>query len=112
VDQHIITDLINALPGNSSVNTVQHATIEEAVFSMSSTPNNGVVQPVSKQRLCKHTSAKSVISATVWTVFSVESVQSAYKRSECNDSSFSGSYESVVSWRSELRRIFSSGVPE
>jgi hypothetical protein len=32
----ILTDLINALPGNSSVNTVQHATIDEAVFSMSS----------------------------------------------------------------------------
>jgi hypothetical protein len=31
----IITDLINALPGNSSVNQVQHATIEEAVFSVS-----------------------------------------------------------------------------
>jgi hypothetical protein len=30
-----VTDLINALPGNSSVNTVQHATIEEAVFSVS-----------------------------------------------------------------------------
>jgi hypothetical protein len=29
-----ITDLINALPGNSSVNTVQHSTIEEAVFSV------------------------------------------------------------------------------
>jgi hypothetical protein len=29
-----ITDLINALPGNSYVNTVQHATIDEAVFSM------------------------------------------------------------------------------
>jgi hypothetical protein len=27
-------DLINALPGNSSVNTIQHATIEEAVFSV------------------------------------------------------------------------------
>jgi hypothetical protein len=25
--------LVNALPGNSSVNTVQHATIEEAMFS-------------------------------------------------------------------------------
>jgi hypothetical protein len=30
--KHIVTDLINALPGNSSVNTVEHATIEEAVF--------------------------------------------------------------------------------
>jgi hypothetical protein len=29
---HIVTDLINALPGNSSLNTVQHATIEEMTF--------------------------------------------------------------------------------
>jgi hypothetical protein len=28
----IVTDLINALPGNSPVYTVQYATIEEAVF--------------------------------------------------------------------------------
>jgi hypothetical protein len=27
-----VTDLINALPGNSSVNTVQHATMEETVL--------------------------------------------------------------------------------
>jgi hypothetical protein len=33
--QDIVMDLIIALPGNSSVNTVQHATIEKAVFSMS-----------------------------------------------------------------------------
>jgi hypothetical protein len=33
----IVTDLLNALPGNSSVNTVQHATIEEAVFSVDPT---------------------------------------------------------------------------
>jgi hypothetical protein len=30
----IVTDLINPLPGNSYVTTVQHATIEEAVFSV------------------------------------------------------------------------------
>jgi hypothetical protein len=30
-------DLINALPGNSSVNTIQHATMEEAVFSVDPT---------------------------------------------------------------------------
>jgi hypothetical protein len=30
--QAIVMDLINALPGNSSVNMVQYATIEEAVF--------------------------------------------------------------------------------
>jgi hypothetical protein len=35
---NIVTDLINALPGNSSVNTVQYAIIDEAVFSMSSVP--------------------------------------------------------------------------
>jgi hypothetical protein len=35
----LLTDLINALPGNSSVNTVKHATIGEAVFSMSSAPH-------------------------------------------------------------------------
>jgi hypothetical protein len=29
---HIVIDLINALPGNSSVNMVQHATIERPVF--------------------------------------------------------------------------------
>jgi hypothetical protein len=30
----IVTDLVNALPDSSSVNTVQHTTIEEAVFSV------------------------------------------------------------------------------
>jgi hypothetical protein len=71
------------------VNTVQHATIDEAVYSMSSARkqrwNNGVMQPVSKQRLGKHTSAKVVTSSTIETVFSVRSVQSAYKRNECSD---------------------------
>jgi hypothetical protein len=33
----IVTDLINALPGNSSVDTVQQATIEEAVISVDPT---------------------------------------------------------------------------
>jgi hypothetical protein len=32
---NVVTDLINALPGNSSVNTVQHATVGEAVFFVS-----------------------------------------------------------------------------
>jgi hypothetical protein len=30
---NILTDLINALPGNSFVNTAQHATTEEVLFS-------------------------------------------------------------------------------
>jgi hypothetical protein len=34
---NVATDLINALPGKSSVNTAQHATIEEAVFSVNQT---------------------------------------------------------------------------
>jgi hypothetical protein len=34
---YIVTDLINALPGNISVNTIQQATIEEAVFSVDPT---------------------------------------------------------------------------
>jgi hypothetical protein len=38
--KHIVMDLINVLPGNISVNTVQHATIDEAVFSMSSAPSS------------------------------------------------------------------------
>jgi hypothetical protein len=33
-----VTNLMNALPGNSSVNTVQHATVDEAVLSTSSAP--------------------------------------------------------------------------
>jgi hypothetical protein len=33
----IVTDLINALPGNSSVKTVQHAAIKECVFSVNPT---------------------------------------------------------------------------
>jgi hypothetical protein len=56
----IARDLINALLGNISVNTVQHATIDEAVFSVVRAKqrwNNGVMQLVSKQRLGKHTFA-------------------------------------------------------
>jgi hypothetical protein len=43
-------DLINAMSGNSCVNTVQHATIDEAVFYVVRAEqrwNNGVMQPVS-----------------------------------------------------------------
>jgi hypothetical protein len=37
---NIVTDVINAFPCNSSVNTVQHATRDEVVFSMSSASSN------------------------------------------------------------------------
>jgi hypothetical protein len=33
----IVTDLISVLPGNSFVNTIQHAIIEEAAFSIDPT---------------------------------------------------------------------------
>jgi hypothetical protein len=33
IRNNILTDFVKALPDNSSVNTVQHTTIEEAVFS-------------------------------------------------------------------------------
>jgi hypothetical protein len=36
--KYVVTDFINALPGNSSVNTVQHATIYEAVFPTTPAP--------------------------------------------------------------------------
>jgi hypothetical protein len=39
--------LITAWPGNSSVNTVHHATVDEGVFSMSSAPSSG-----EKKELC------------------------------------------------------------
>jgi hypothetical protein len=37
--EHTVTDLIKDLPANSSVNTVQHAAIDEAVFFMLSAPS-------------------------------------------------------------------------
>jgi hypothetical protein len=37
----IVTEFINALPGNSSVNTVRHAAIYGAVFYMSSAQSSG-----------------------------------------------------------------------
>jgi hypothetical protein len=56
---HIVTDLIDALPGNSSVNTVQHATIDGGSFLCS--PRWAAVErdyaPVSKERLGKHISS-------------------------------------------------------
>jgi hypothetical protein len=38
---NIVTDLINTLPDNSSVNTVQHATIAGAVLYIRATPSAG-----------------------------------------------------------------------
>jgi hypothetical protein len=90
--EHIVTDLMNALPGNSSVNTVQHATIDEALFSMSSAPSSG-----GEMGLCNPLLGNGSVNSfphigpcyesgdiinNIETVFSVGSVQSAYNRSE------------------------------
>jgi hypothetical protein len=48
---NIVTDLINVLPGDTSVNTVQHATIDEAVFSMSSAPRPVLLRDKSTRSL-------------------------------------------------------------
>jgi hypothetical protein len=50
---NIVTDLINALPGNSSVNTVQHATMGEAVFSVWSAPCNNIRAVFSVRDPCR-----------------------------------------------------------
>jgi hypothetical protein len=43
---HIKSDLINSLPGNNSVNPVQHATMDKTVFSMLSAPGTkGLCNP-------------------------------------------------------------------
>jgi hypothetical protein len=63
---------------------------------------NMVMQSVSRQRLGKHISAdhtvlcNAVTSSTIHTVFSVGSVQSAYKRSEFRNKLVQGSCESVA----------------
>jgi hypothetical protein len=44
----IVTDLINALPGSSFLDTVQHATID-AVFSMTSAPLPAGNGPINSQ---------------------------------------------------------------
>jgi hypothetical protein len=52
-----VTDLINVLPGNNSINTVQSATIDEAIFLVVRAEQRWkkrVMQLVSKQQLGKH----------------------------------------------------------
>jgi hypothetical protein len=55
-DIDIVTDLINALPSNSSVNKVQHATINEVTFSMSSDPRPVLLTDQSTRSLTGDTS--------------------------------------------------------
>jgi hypothetical protein len=78
------------------------------------------MKSVSRQRLGKHISAyrtvicNEVTSSIIKTVFSVESVQSAYKRSEFRSKLVQGSCESVAgrtqprevrSWRIRSRPV-------
>jgi hypothetical protein len=88
---HILTDLINALLGNSSVKAVQHTTIDEVVFSMSSAQSrcgktgsrnpflsNGSVNIFPRMGPCYESGDVINNRGSV----SVESVQSACKRRE------------------------------
>jgi hypothetical protein len=57
---HNIRDLINALPGNSSANTVQHTTIEKAVFSVDLT-NASIDWQDSDHMISDYCSSMSVV---------------------------------------------------
>jgi hypothetical protein len=46
---HIVTDFINAFPGKSSANTVQHATIDDAVFYVISATPSAANGPMNSQ---------------------------------------------------------------
>jgi hypothetical protein len=65
----ILTDFINALPDRSSVNTVQHATIHEAVFYVvraEQRRNDEVMQPASRHQFGKHISACRTVLWKRW----------------------------------------------
>jgi hypothetical protein len=109
----LLTDLINVLPGNSSVNTVQHAAIDEVVFSMSSAPNSGGTTGFCNLFLSngsvntfKHIGpcyeSGDVINNRVG-VFRGACAECLYEKGVTEF--VWGSYESVVSWRSESRII-------
>jgi hypothetical protein len=99
---YIVTDLINSLPGNIPVNTAQHATIGEAVFSMSSAPSSGGTTGLCNPFLSSGSVTHFRVSGDASNnraVFSVESVQRANKRSECKSKFSSG--QSLVSRKLE-----------
>jgi hypothetical protein len=52
---HIVKDSINALPGKSSVNTVQQETIDRAVFSMPSAPRPALLMDKLTRSLTRDT---------------------------------------------------------
>jgi hypothetical protein len=83
------------MPNNSSVNTVQHAKIEEAVFSVD-LPDAPIDWLDSDHVIC---------------VFRCP-FRGYVSKSDRIRSGAVTSYESVVSWRSVSRRIFSSEVPQ
>jgi hypothetical protein len=70
-----------------------YTTVCEALFSVSSGPSScGTAKLCNPFRINGWVNA--VTSATIETVFSVGSVQSAYERSECNDRIRSGAVTS------------------
>jgi hypothetical protein len=107
-----VTDLTNALPGNSSLNTDQHAIIEEAVFSVSAVTSHN-----SGQRTHDVFSVDETDAPTHWPcsdhVICIYCRPISIPRLLKGVTEFvQGSYQSVVSWRCESRRIFSSEVSE
>jgi hypothetical protein len=84
-------DLINELPGNSSVNTVQHATIEEAVFSLD--PSNMPVDLLDSDHVisvyCRSMSVPRLYNESHELYVSSEKIGTRgtedYKRTACED---------------------------
>jgi hypothetical protein len=104
-----VTDLIIALPGNSYVNTVQHATIDVAVFSMSSALSNSRNGVLCDQLIGYAT----VLTTELFSVWSVPWLHNEIPRITGRVTELvKSSYESVVRWRSEYRTMFSPEVPE
>jgi hypothetical protein len=112
---YIVTDMINTLPGNSSVNTIQHATIDEAMFTMlsalSSSGTMGLCNPLLRKRFSKHISAYWTVLWECWHhqqqrwCFPWGLYRMFIREANAEASSDEGSYESVISWRNESRSI-------
>jgi hypothetical protein len=103
-----VTDLVNALPDSSYINTVQHITIDEAVFSTMPAPSNSRNGVLCDQLLGYAT----VLTVELFSVWFVPRLYNEICRiTEATTELIQGSYK-VVSWRSESGRTFSSEVPE
>jgi hypothetical protein len=90
IRKRILTDLVNALPGNCSVNSVQHATIVEAVFSVD--PTDALIYRLNSDHVtCVYSISMSVprLYNESSELLSSERIgtrnREEYKRSACED---------------------------